>query len=251
VDSEPTGASVSVNGELRGVTPLTLESLALGEYEIKVDSKGYQPAIQKVTLADAQKQAVHAVLTRAAPVTGSVDILSTPFGAVIVVDGAGVGQTPLAGYKVKPGSHRIEIVRPGYEPWSTNIKVVAGQSQRVDVNLKALPASVPSPKAETVDVNKVYDAGDVDEKPRKLSGASPSYPDGAKRLKSGQSVSSRVSFVVTETGEVRDVNVMESGGKLVDDVVVGTVKTWKYAPGQKRGVKVKVQMTIKQTFQAG
>jgi TonB family protein len=60
-----------------------------------------------------------------------------------------------------------------------------------------------------------------------------------------------VRILVTAKGEVEDVAVVESGGRLVDDVVLSAVRTWKYAPATKRGVPVKVQALFKQTFLGG
>ena len=60
-----------------------------------------------------------------------------------------------------------------------------------------------------------------------------------------------VRFVVTETGEVEDVTVVESAGKVVDEVVVAAVKGWKFEPATKRGVKVKVETSFRQTFLGG
>jgi protein TonB len=105
-----------------------------------------------------------------------------------------------------------------------------------------------------VDPERVYEneLGKVDTLAKKLSGSSPSYPsDRAKRLKSEERVSVVVRFIVSETGEVRDVSVVESGGKVVDEVVVAAVRTWKYQPATKQGVRVKVHMIFKQTFLGG
>jgi TonB family protein len=60
-----------------------------------------------------------------------------------------------------------------------------------------------------------------------------------------------VRILVSEKGEVQDVAVVESGGKLVDDVVATAVRTWKYEPAAKKGVRVKVQTLFKQTFLGG
>jgi TonB family protein len=57
--------------------------------------------------------------------------------------------------------------------------------------------------------------------------------------------------MVTEAGEVRDVSVVESGGKAVDDVVVSAIRGWKFQPATKRGTRVKVQVAFKQTFLGG
>jgi TonB family protein len=56
---------------------------------------------------------------------------------------------------------------------------------------------------------------------------------------------------VSEAGEVQDVSVVESGGKVVDGIVIQAVKGWRYEPATKRGVKVRSQMLFKQTFLGG
>ena len=67
----------------------------------------------------------------------------------------------------------------------------------------------------------------------------------------GLRISVTLSWIVTETGEVTDVEVVESGGKALDEPVMQTVRKSKYAPGVKLGVKVKVKMARKYTFKAG
>ena len=57
-----------------------------------------------------------------------------------------------------------------------------------------------------------------------------------------------VRFVVSETGEVSDIVVVESAGKVVDDVVVAAVRGWKFEPATKGGVRVKVETSFRQTF---
>lgn len=252
VVSEPSGATVTVNGEARGLTPLTLPDLALGEYEVKVESRGFQPFTQKVTLADAQTVEVRAVLARPAPSQGTLDVLSTPFGAAVTIDGQPAGQTPLTGHKLRAGSHKVEITRQGFEPFSQTVTLAAGKSQRVDATLKPLPPpTTQAPRPEPVDTSRVYEVQDVELRPVKVSGLTASYPDRAPRLKPGESVSVRLSFVVTESGDVADLKVLESGGKLLDEVVSAAILKWKFKPGQKRGVPVKVILHHKQTFRAG
>jgi len=150
------------------------------------------------------------------------------------------------------GTRRVEITLEGHEPWSGTVDVVAGQKGRVEVRLKAIPVAKPEPTPEPVDTARVYSQADVDTPPKRRSGESPSYPrSGAPKLRSGDRVSVSVRFVVTETGEVQDVSVVESAGKAVDAVVVQAVKGWKYEPATKRGVKVRSQMLLKQTFLGG
>jgi TonB family protein len=257
VESEPAGARVRVNGESRGETPLVLPDLPFGDYEVRVERRGYEPQLLRSTLsAESPAGALQAVLVRAAAVTGSADVLSTPPGAEVVVDGRPAGRTPLHALALRPGSHRLALSLEGHVPWSGTIDVVAGQKGRVDVKLRpsapAAPPPPPEPVVEAIDTERVYGLQDVDTPPRKLSGSSPSYPsDRMKRLRSGERVSVTLRFVVTETGEVRDVVVVESGGRVLDDVVVAAVRAWRYEPATKRGTRVKAQVMFKQTFLGG
>jgi len=181
--------------------------------------------------------------------TGLADVLSTPSGASVTVDGKPVGETPLRGVKLQPGKRKLELALAGHEIWTSTLDVVAGESGRVDVKLKPTPPPAPTP--EPVDTARVYpnQPGQVDTLARRLSGSSPSYPSGrAPRLRSGQRVSVTLRFVVTEAGEVAEITVVESAGKAVDEVVVAAVKGWKYEPATKRGVKVKAELNFRQTF---
>jgi TonB family protein len=184
---------------------------------------------------------------------GTADIVSTPPGASVSVDGRPAGETPLSGLKLKAGRHRVALALEGHEPWSGVVDVGAGEKGRVAARLRPLAKPPAPPTPQPVDTARVYDnaVGAVDTIAKKISGTSPSYPSQAGRLKSGERVSVVVRILVTEQGEVKDVSVVESGGKAVDEVVVSAVRKWKYEPATKRGVPVKVQALFKQTFLGG
>ncbi len=256
VESTPPGATVTVNGEAKGVTPVDVADLPLAAYDVKVELKGYQAFTQSVTLtAEQPAQELKAALKALGPAMGVADILSTPFGATVTVDGAKIGQTPVTDYRIKVGTHQVEIAKDGYEPQTSAVKIEPGKRARIDAQLRAIAKATPTPAAaDVVDTSKVYlnSPSEVDTLARKVSGNSPSYPEGrAPRLRSGESVSASVSYVVTESGEVTDLRVVESGGKIVDDAVMSAIREWKYSPAAKKGVNVKVRITFKQTFKAG
>jgi TonB family protein len=137
--------------------------------------------------------------------------------------------------------------KDGHEPWSGTVAVQAGKRARLDVPLKAIPKPAPQPTPEAVDPARVYEVGDVDVRPKKVSGEWASAP----KLKSGERVSVGGTFVVTDGGEVTDVRITESAGKSLDESVAAAIRKWRYAPGTKRGVKVKVRLPFKQTFTTG
>jgi TonB family protein len=254
IETVPPGAVVNLNGETKGASPMELTGLGFGTYEVKVDLKGYESRTQNVAVTEQAPQVdVKVALTRPAPTQGVAEILSTPFGAAVSVDGASVGNTPLTDLKLKPGPRKVDITKDDYEAWSGIINVQAGKRARVDAQLKAVVKVVatPVPVVETLDVNRIYKDNEVDTKPRRTSGTTASYPDNAPKLRSGDSASVALEFVVTENGEVTEIKVIESAGKVIDEAVTAAIRSWKYSPGVKKGTKVKVRMPFRQTFRAG
>lgn len=57
--------------------------------------------------------------------------------AVVFVDSRKAGQTPLEGYAVKPGSHRIVVEKAGYETYRDTVQIEKGRVLSLRVMLKA------------------------------------------------------------------------------------------------------------------
>jgi hypothetical protein len=251
VESVPAGATVTLNGEARGVTPLDVTDLLLGNHDIKVELRGFAPVTQTIVLSELEPNSVlQLTLEKAAPVMGVAEVISTPSGALVKIDGTGVGQTPLMNHSLKAGKHQVEVVKEGYEPWAESI-TVGRRKARVDAQLRAVAKPTPVPVvADVPDPNKTYEQADVDTPPRQVTSSSASYPKDAPKLRSGQSVSVGGTFVVTTSGDVVEIQIRESGGASVDGAVMAALAKRKYTPGVKKGVKVKVRVPFRQTFQA-
>jgi TonB family protein len=251
IESQPPGATVTVDGVVRGVTPLDVPGLAMGSHEVKVEQKGYAASVETVALtAEAPTAQLSVPLSRSAPAVGTIDISSNPAGALVRLDGVPVGKTPLRNHRVKLGNRRVEMTHEGFEPWSGTVTAREGRRAQVDAFLKAIPKATPTPAPtpEAVDPNRVYDVGQVDTAPRKVAGGSPAYPRNAPKLKSGTEVVVGGTIVVTDAGDVAEVKVTQSGGQVLDEAVAAAVRNWKFAPGVKKGIKVKVRMPFRQTF---
>ena len=68
--------------------------------------------------------------------SGSLVIESRPAGAKVFLDGRGVGVTPLTLSEVGVGSHVVRLDLAGHQRWSTSIRVVAGERERVAASLE-------------------------------------------------------------------------------------------------------------------
>jgi len=238
-----------VDEVVRGVTPVDVAGLAIGTHAVKIEQKGFATEEQSVDIsADAPAATINLALSKAGPAMGAADFTTNPPGAAVKLDGASIGKTPLRNYKVKLGSHRVEYTADGYEPWSGNVTVREGRKAKIDIFLKVVPKAtpVPTPTPEVVDPNRIYETNQVDTAPVRTSGSSANYPKGAPKYKDRVEVGGFA--VVSERGEVTDVKITESAGEMVDAAVAAAVRTWKFTPGVKKGIKVKVRIPFKQTF---
>ena len=63
-------------------------------------------------------------------------IESRPEGARVFLDGKLIGTTPLAIPGVGAGEHAIRLERDGYQHWSSSVRIVTGEQNRVTASLE-------------------------------------------------------------------------------------------------------------------
>src|SRR5207244_1182953 len=68
--------------------------------------------------------------------SGSLSVDSLPEGAKVFVDGKPAGTTPLVLAQVGAGEHVVRIEQNGYRKWSSSVRVVAGERNRVTASLE-------------------------------------------------------------------------------------------------------------------
>ena len=62
VNSNPMGATITINGKTYGDTPATIEELLVGDYEVVLSKPGYATVTRKVTIAEKQTASVDETL---------------------------------------------------------------------------------------------------------------------------------------------------------------------------------------------
>jgi hypothetical protein len=154
VRSTPLGARVLVDGREYGRTPLTVGNLSRGTHRVRVIRDGYEPDERQVTVTSAQRAhsmtvrlsprrgapqraaAVSSAATRpAAPSAAPLTVESRPAGAMVFLDGRLVGTTPLVIPDVAAGDHALHLDRDGYRRWSSAIRIVTSERNRVAASL--------------------------------------------------------------------------------------------------------------------
>jgi hypothetical protein len=149
VRSTPAGASVMIDGQSRGVTPLDLRDIATGVHTIEVSHPGHDTRRQRVTLSERRPArsidvrlrptSVPAAVTASSSSTnssGSLQVASRPSGAQVFVDDTLIGTTPLLMSDVAAGARRVRIELSGYRIWTTSVQIEPSARFRVSASLE-------------------------------------------------------------------------------------------------------------------
>jgi formylglycine-generating enzyme required for sulfatase activity len=132
LDSEPSGASVSVDGVFQGTTPLQLALSANAAHALRLTKPGYQSGEQRVTLTPAEQQELRLTLS---PEYGTVFVIARPADATLTVDGSPAGAATRR-LRLTTRTHQLEFSKPGYAGQTVSVTPRVGTSQNVDVTLK-------------------------------------------------------------------------------------------------------------------
>ncbi len=245
VGSNPEGAIVRVNGDERGVTPLVIPDLELGSYTVRLEMKGFQADELTAELTEESPQArLEVDLERVAPpkpIRATLQIQSDPAGARVTIDGQDLGTTPIQRYRVRPGQRTLRLELEGFQPWQQAVSLKAGVAESIAATLEPIePAPPPDPPPPDVRVGELVERGPEVVDPECIKCPGPRYPAAARRAKMQGVVT--VSFTVTETGEVQDIRIEESGGEFFDQAVIDTLRNWQWEPATKSGIRVQVRM---------
>jgi len=135
--SVPDGASLVVNGEYRGKTPLTLSDLSPGTYTVTFSRFGYSNLSLNIPVTQGKISEVDATLQ---PESGSLGVNSTPAGANVQFDGTDAGLSPVFVTNISAGNHTVTLVKEGYVSTTRQVSIPAGRAVTLEVSLDTVPA---------------------------------------------------------------------------------------------------------------
>lgn len=110
VTTRPEGAQVAIDGEIKGVTPLTLQ-IDPGEHSLAVRIAG-QERLVALSAAPGGDIARDFEMMAPAPVTGALSIVTDPPGAHVTIDGRPSGSAPVSVESMAVGPHTIAVSGP-------------------------------------------------------------------------------------------------------------------------------------------
>ena len=134
IRSSPAGAHVSVDGEFRGTTPLSVGLSPLREHRVELFLEGYSKAVRSVQTEPEGHSSLALDLT---PIIGRIQLSVDPPDAEVVVNGQprGSGSQTLA---LTARKHELTVRKAGYATRTQEIRPRAEVEQSLEIRLLTL-----------------------------------------------------------------------------------------------------------------
>ncbi len=133
ISSYPTEAEVYVDGVKKGLAPLTIDDLSLGEHFVEVKKENFSTWSQKINITEYK---VIQLIANLQATAASIDVNTTPIGATILLNGKSQGITPITIKNLDTGIYKIDILMNGYAPYEEKITLNKGESIQRNITLK-------------------------------------------------------------------------------------------------------------------
>jgi len=125
--SEPSGATVIIDGVIVGSTPLYRQEIGVGARTVRFEHERYLPEERAVEIEGFGKPSSLAVVL--APAWASYTIETVPAGATVAVNGIEKGETPLE-LELLAGQRELVFTRAEYTPLAVELDIEAGQDRK-------------------------------------------------------------------------------------------------------------------------
>jgi hypothetical protein len=136
IATEPAGARVWVDGESRGVAPLTVSNLTAGDHAVTVRTGSGDPINRTVTIQEGATASLIVTLPGAGSFASGWLSIQSLVPLQVMENGALLGTTDMPRIMLSAGGHELELVNASLGFRSTrSITIAAGQTASVAVTL--------------------------------------------------------------------------------------------------------------------
>ena len=128
------GAMVVIDGEEMAVkTPFVSEKLGVGPHRVRVEKEFYKPYVTVVNIEEGKSKNLDVELIKA---IGSLEIVTHPDNANIVIDRRDKGSTPKTFDNMPAGNYKVELSKKKYVTVVRDVVVKDGENTLLEVDLE-------------------------------------------------------------------------------------------------------------------
>ena len=131
VKTTPSGATVFVNDQFIGVSPVKLTQ-GKGRYSLRVQLAGYKAASQAISIESGSPDVL---IELQAVAMAFLNVSSEPSDAEVLLDTDRAGKTPIK-VRTTPGTHEIVLQKTNYVNWKGSVEVEPGATLNVAEGLE-------------------------------------------------------------------------------------------------------------------
>ncbi len=167
VVSQPAGATVSIDGQVMGITPLTVDGLEAGrEIEVVIHKPGYRDTVRKLVLGKGETVQVDTgpLELQIGTLHYTVDLsMKKPprmWELMLSVDGTARTISESGSFELTAGAHTIVLEHPDFQTLREDVTVEDGKTTEVTLSLEPRPVRL-TPVVDT-DLQIRFQVDDVD-----------------------------------------------------------------------------------------
>lgn len=137
ISTDPSGASIQINGEYRGQSPLTLSVAPSEPLLVTAKKAGFNSSERDLSLEPEETRKVSLSL---APLKGVLTVSVTPSDAEILLDGKKAPQL-LTGQELLSKPYQLTLRKAGFADIDQRVTPIAGQTTRLSFELMSIEAA--------------------------------------------------------------------------------------------------------------
>jgi hypothetical protein len=123
VHSQPSGATLYIDGRNEGITPQSIERIQQGERVITLEMPGFEVYTRNILVESGKLARIDASL---APLPGGLSIATLPSEARVYVNGELKGESPVNLTDLTPGAYSVRVEKRGYAEQQRSVQVGRG-----------------------------------------------------------------------------------------------------------------------------
>jgi hypothetical protein len=145
--TSPTGATIIIDGVSKGLSPIEGLPVEAGTHTVEAYLSGYSLQKEKIEIEkSATKKLLYTLVrdsnsnltstltseeTPTSDTKKTLDIITSPEGAIVTVDGVSRGLSPLYGLSVGEGTHTVDLYLSGYKAKTLTIDLTNSNTQTI------------------------------------------------------------------------------------------------------------------------
>ena len=196
INSDPSGATVYINDEFVGNTPITNYKQAYGTYTYRLEHPNYHSSTGTIELNSGKTEKTVGLK----PAFGAIAITSSVTGAKVLLDGKATNKvTPCTLEEIPSGQHTIIVQKDKYSPRQQIVVVEDGQTAKISVTLDARFAQI---SINSLDGAQIYCNGELKGSTKYMGDLMEGYYDVEARLAHHKSITKQIQVFAGQSQEI-------------------------------------------------